>query len=116
MSRALPSVSAERQQQRLRAETQALGLQGLSGVAAQPQQHSVLGDQALQSWQRGRQAEQSGNAFLQFTDTEINLLPPSHNPKPLGCRFGKKISQICYLRKQLPTSTGPAFLKIQDVG
>lgn len=43
---------------------------------------------------------------------------PSHHPKPLGFRFGKKkkISQICHLGRQLLTTTGPALLKIQDVG
>lgn len=45
-------------------------------------------------------------------------LPPSHHPKPLGFRFGKKkkTSQICHLGKQLLTAACPALLKIQDVG
>jgi len=44
-------------------------------------------------------------------------LSPSQQ-KPLGLRFGKKkkISQICHLGKQLLTTSGPTFLKIQDVG
>ena len=42
----------------------------------------------------------------------------SHHRKPRGVRFGKKekISQTCHLGKQLLTTTGPAFLKNQDVG